>query len=101
MQPAEKERKGRPPERALSLSDHELATAGNLLTDFLRSFESSLDDCRVIRILDRNQRSELFATPFPEPGLGLEPLFRDVDEKILPNSTTVAHRRFPAYVLRP
>ena len=101
MQPAEKERKGRPPERALSLSDHEIVTAGNLLTDFLRSFESSLDDRRVMPILDRNQLSELFATPFPEAGIGVESLFRDIHEKILPNCTTVAHRRFLAYVLGP
>src|SRR5260370_3206337 len=102
MQPIEEERlKGRPPDRALSLSDHELTTAGNLLTEFLRSFERSLDDRRVMPLLDRNQLSELFATPFPEVGIGVELLFRDIEEKVLPNCTTVAHRRFLAYVLGP
>src|SRR5216684_2528196 len=102
MQPAEEERpKGRPPEQALSLSDHELATAGNLLTEFLRSFERSLDDRPVMPVLDHDQLSELFATPFPELGIGVESLFREIEEKVLPNCTTVAHRRFLAYVLGP
>ena len=93
MQPAEEQRS---PERTLSLSDHELATAGNLLTEFLRSFERSLDDRRVMPVFDRNQLSELFAMPFPDVGIGIELLFRDIQEKVLPNCTTVAHRRFLA-----
>ena len=102
MHPPEQERpKGRPPEQALSLSDHELATAGNLLTEFLRSFERSLDDRPVMPVLDHDQLSELFATPFPELGIGVESLFREIEEKVLPNCTTVAHRRFLAYVLGP
>jgi len=88
-------------QRPLSLSDRELATAGSLLTEFLRSFEASLDDRRVMPVLDRNQLSELFTTEFPETGIGVESLFRDIQEKVLPNCTTVAHRRFLAYVLGP
>jgi glutamate/tyrosine decarboxylase-like PLP-dependent enzyme len=101
MQPEEERSKSRPPERPLTLSDHELATAGNLLTEFLRSFERSLDRRRVMPVLNRKQLSELFATPFPDVGLGVESLFRDIQEKVLPNCTTVAHRRFLAYVLGP
>jgi aromatic-L-amino-acid/L-tryptophan decarboxylase len=102
MQPEERDQsKDQPPERGLSLTDDELATAGNLLTEFLRSFESSLDGRRVMPALDRNQLSLLFATPFPELGIGVESLFRDIHEKVLPNCTTVAHRRFLAYVLGP
>jgi len=102
MQRTNEERaQGRPPERALRLSDLELATAGNLLTEFLRSFENSLDGRRVMPVLDRDQLSELFATPFPEIGIGVESLFRDIRGKVLPNCTTVAHRRFLAYVLGP
>src|SRR6516164_9155792 len=52
-------------------------------------------------VLDRDQLSELFATLFPEMGVGVESLFRDIQEKVLPNCTTVAHRRFLAYVLGP
>jgi aromatic-L-amino-acid decarboxylase len=51
--------------------------------------------------LDRNQLSDLFATPFPDVGIGVELLFRDIQEKVVPNCTTVAHRRFLAYVLGP
>jgi aromatic-L-amino-acid decarboxylase len=94
MQPAEEE-------RALSLSDRELATAGSLLTEFLRAFEESLDARRVMPVLDRNQLSQLFEAPFPEVGIGVESLFRDIHEKVLPNCATVAHRRFLAYVLGP
>ncbi len=39
--------------------------------------------------------------PFPEDGIGDEPLFRMIAEKIAPNSTTIAHPRFLAYVLPP
>ena len=88
-------------QRPLNLSDRELATAGKLLTEFLRSFERSLDDRHVMPLLDRSQLTELFATPFPEAGIGVESLFRDIQEKVLPNCTTVAHRRFLAYVLGP
>jgi aromatic-L-amino-acid decarboxylase len=91
----------RSPARELNLTDDELARAGDLLTEFLRSFEASLDDRRVMPSLDRNQLSELLAAPFPEHGGGVEALFRDIQEKILPNCTTVAHRRFLAYVLGP
>jgi len=86
-------------EKALSLSDREIATAGGLLTEFLRAYEDSLDARRVMPVLDRNQLSELFSTPFPEEGIGVESLFRDIQKKVLPNCTTTAHRRFLAYVL--
>ena len=88
--------KGPRPEPALSLSDHDLATAGKLLTKFLRSFERALDSRRVMPSLDREQLSELLAAPFPERGIGVEPLFRDIEAKIIPNGTTIAHPRFLA-----
>jgi aromatic-L-amino-acid decarboxylase len=101
MQRTNEGQKARSPERALMLSDLELATAGKLLTEFLRSFETSLDGRRVMPVLDRDQLSELFATPFPEVGVGVESLFRDIGAKVLPNCTTVAHPCFLAYVLGP
>src|ERR1022692_3594750 len=33
-------------------------------------------------VFDRNQLSELFAAPFPDVGIGVESLFRDVQEKV-------------------
>ena len=98
MQPAANER---PEVRPLNLTDPELAMAGDLLAEFLRSFERSLDQRRVMPALDRAQLSDLFNQPFPEQGIGIEQLFREINEKILPNSTTIAHPRFLAYVLGP
>jgi len=86
---------------ALNLSDSELAQAGALLTDFLRAFEKSVEQRRVVPILDRDQLSTILSEPFSETGSDVESLFRDIETKVLPNSTTVAHPRFLAYVLGP
>ncbi|GAA1200210.1 hypothetical protein GCM10009578_046540 [Streptomyces rhizosphaericus] len=51
--------------------------------------------------MDREILAGLLATPFPDKGIGVEGLFREISQKILPNSTTVAHPRFLAYVLGP
>src|SRR5712691_11687793 len=45
--------------------------------------------------------SELLTEPFPETGLGVGSLFQQIEAKVLPNSTIVAHPRFLAYVLGP
>jgi aromatic-L-amino-acid decarboxylase len=86
---------------ALNLSDRELEVAGNLLTEFFRSFESSLAKRRVMPELDREQLTGLLETPFPEAGIGVERLFAEIGETVLPNSTTIAHPRFLAYVQGP
>src|SRR5262249_39327592 len=39
--------------------------------------------------------------PFPDKGIGVEGVFREINQKILPNSTTVSHPRFLAYVIGP
>jgi aromatic-L-amino-acid/L-tryptophan decarboxylase len=87
--------------RPLSLTDSELAVAGNLLSEFLRSYERSLPGRRVMPELDRGQLSGLLDRPFPEFGIGLERLFEEINGIVLPNSTAVAHPRFLAYVLGP
>ena len=86
---------------ALNLSDVDLAQAGELLTDLLRAFEKSLGPRPVMPRLDRHQLSELLTEPFPETGLGVGSLFKQIEAKVLPNSTIVAHPRFLAYVLGP
>ena len=86
---------------ALNLSDVDLARAGELLTDLLRRFEKSLGTRPVMPRLDRYQLSELLTEPFPETGLGVGSLFQQIEAKVLPNSTIVAHPRFLAYVLGP
>ncbi len=45
--------------------------------------------------------SELLTDPFPENGGGVEQMFRQVSEKVLPNSTAIGHPRFLAYGLGP
>jgi aromatic-L-amino-acid decarboxylase len=83
----------------LHLSDDSLARAGNLLAAFLRDFERSIEQRRVVPRLDRGQLSELFSEPFPETSSDVEALFREIETIIVPNSTTTAHPRFLAYVL--
>ena len=85
----------------LNLSDHDIALAGSLLTDFLRRFEQSIPAQAVFPALDQGVLAELLATPFPEEGIGVEQLFHCINEKIVPNSTVIAHPRFLAYVLGP
>src|SRR5260370_14339412 len=87
--------------RPLSLTDRELEVAGTLLSEFLRSFEKSLNDRHVMPTLDRGQLSDLLDRPFPELGIGVERLFREINASVLPNCTAVAHPRFLAYVLGP
>src|SRR5260370_7719017 len=86
---------------ALNLSAAEIEQAGTLLIDFLRTFERSIPTLSVLPVLDRAALSELLTDPFPENGLGVEQMFRQVSEKVLPNSTAIAHPRFLAYVLGP
>lgn len=90
-----------PPTRRLNLDDREIEQAGALLTAFLRSYEQSIPARSVVPTLDRPALEELFNSPFPADGLGVERLFQLVTEKVVPNSTTIAHPRFLAYVLPP
>jgi aromatic-L-amino-acid/L-tryptophan decarboxylase len=87
--------------RPLNLSDAEIARAGELLTEFLRGYERAIPAPRIVPDLDRAVLADLLAQPFPRNGIGLDALFREIGEKIVPNSTAIAHPRFLAYVLGP
>src|SRR5258706_14983912 len=87
--------------RALNLNDSEIARAGELLTEFLRRFEESIQARSVLPELDRTVLSELLTQPFPESGIGIDDLFKEIGEKVVPNSTTISHSRYLAYVLGP
>jgi aromatic-L-amino-acid decarboxylase len=87
--------------RRLNLDDREIEQAGLLLTAFLRSYEQSIPARRVVPALDRPALEEIFDQPFPEEGLGVERLFQLITREVVPNSTTIAHPRFLAYVLPP
>lgn len=88
-------------EAGLSLSEDERQTANKLLTAFFDDYERSISDRPLVPGLDREVLAELLAAPFPDRGIGVEGLFRAITDKILPNSTTVAHPRFLAYVFGP
>ena len=85
----------------LNLTDREIEHAGNLLTEFLRSYEKSISTRPVLPELDREVLAQLLNQPFPEDGSGIDGLFREITEKIVPNSTAIAHPRYLAYVLPP
>ncbi|MCP3804915.1 aminotransferase class V-fold PLP-dependent enzyme [Allokutzneria sp. A3M-2-11 16] len=83
----------------LNLDEAERKKAGELLTAFFDDYERSIPERPLVPDVDRDALEALLA--IPEEGIGVEGLFREINEKILPNSTTVAHPRFLAYVLGP
>jgi len=87
--------------RFLGLNQHEIGRAGELLTEFLRGYERAIPAPRIVPDVDRAQLAELLAQPFPRAGIGIDALFREIGEKVIPNSTAIAHPRFLAYVLGP
>lgn len=85
----------------LLLTDDERDRAGARLVALLDGYERGLPKADVLPALDRTRLAELLATPMPERGIGVDALFDRWEDTILPNSTTVAHPRFLAYVLGP
>lgn len=85
----------------LVLDAESRARAGELLTRFMDRYELSLPDRDLVPALDREVLGELLDEPFPERGIGVDALFEDLEQRILPNSTASAHPRFLAYVQGP
>ncbi|MBB4689265.1 pyridoxal phosphate-dependent decarboxylase family protein [Amycolatopsis jiangsuensis] len=85
----------------LVLTDQERARAGARLVTLLDRYERDLPGSRVLPEPDRAQLATLLADSVPEKGIGVDGLFDRIEDVILPNSTTVAHSRFLAYVLGP
>ncbi len=85
----------------LHLTAGEIERAGRLLTEFLRSYEASIPSAFVLPPLDRTELSDILTQPFSESGIGIDQLFQEIAEKVVPNSTAIAHPRFLAYVLGP
>jgi aromatic-L-amino-acid decarboxylase len=56
---------------------------------------------RIVPDVDRARLAGLPAQPLPRAGIGIDALFREIGEKVVPNSTAIAHPRFLAYVLGP
>ncbi|WP_224391010.1 pyridoxal-dependent decarboxylase [Pseudonocardia sp. ICBG1293] len=86
---------------SLVLTDGERRLANELLGRFMDGYERDLADRPIVPEVDRDTLRGLLDEPFPAQGVGVEGFFRDLDERILPNSTTVSHPRFLAYVLGP
>jgi len=85
----------------LSLTEDEREEAGRLLTAFFDDYERSIPQRPVFPAVDREVLSRLLTAPFPDKGIGVDGLFRAVSEKILPNTTTLSHPRFLAFVAGP
>ncbi|GAA4264027.1 pyridoxal phosphate-dependent decarboxylase family protein [Dactylosporangium darangshiense] len=85
----------------LGLDDEDRRTASRLLAEFFDRYEQSVATAPIVPQVDRDVLAGLLADPFPDKGIGVEGLFRAINEKILPNSTKVAHPRFLAYVQGP
>lgn len=86
---------------SLVLDDGERRLANELLGRFLDGYEQGLTDGPIVPDVDRGTLAGLLEDGFPAEGVGVAGFFRDLDERILPNSTTVSHPRFLAYVLGP
>jgi aromatic-L-amino-acid/L-tryptophan decarboxylase len=85
----------------LSLDEDEREAAGRLLAAFFDDYERSIPCRPIFPAADREALSALLTTPFPDKGIGVEGLFRAINQKILPNTTTLSHPRFLAFVAGP
>ncbi|WP_051791183.1 pyridoxal phosphate-dependent decarboxylase family protein [Amycolatopsis jejuensis] len=85
----------------LVLDAADRARAAELLARFVDDYEDSVANRPILPDVDRDTLAKLLAEPFPAEGVGVEGFFADLHDRILPNSTTVAHPRFLAYVQGP
>ncbi|MET9629701.1 aminotransferase class I/II-fold pyridoxal phosphate-dependent enzyme [Lentzea sp. NPDC006480] len=85
----------------LLLTDEERDRAGTRLLAVLDGYERGLRKTEILPEPDRAELAELLTTPMPEQGRGVDAVFDSWEDTILPNSTTIAHPRFLAYVLGP
>jgi aromatic-L-amino-acid decarboxylase len=82
----------------LELTAAERRIASRHLTAFFDGYEEALTSAPI---LPKLERSALESLAVPDEGAGVEGFFRFVTDVLLPNSTTIAHPRFLAYVLGP
>ncbi|WNV88916.1 aminotransferase class V-fold PLP-dependent enzyme [Umezawaea sp. Da 62-37] len=85
----------------LALTAEEQHRAGQRLLTLLNNHERALPHTPIVPDLDRDLLTNLLRTPMPAKGIGVDALFDEITDQILPNSTTVAHPRFLAYVQGP
>ena len=77
---------------SLSLNESELERAGAMLVRLLREYERAIPAPQIVPALDRKALVDLLTRPFPDRGIGVDALFREIEEKILkhPAITEVA-----------
>jgi len=85
----------------LILNEDQREAAGRLLAAFFDDYERSVAQRPILPAIDREALCRLLTTPFPDEGIGVEGLFRAITQKILPNTTTLSHPRFLAFVAGP
>jgi aromatic-L-amino-acid decarboxylase len=85
----------------LNLDDTQIRHAGTYLLELLQRLEHSSSERRVVPPADRSALSTLRSQPFPTQGVGIDGLFSEISNIVIPNSTNTAHPRFLAYVLGP
>jgi len=90
-----------PDKPVLGLDQSERDLAARLLASFFDEYEHSIPERHILPTIDRAALESLLTTPLPDKGIGVEGVFREINQKILPNSTTVSHPRFLAYVIGP
>lgn len=85
--------------RPLTLNEAGILSAGTQLIGLLQRLERSSPTRAVVPHVDRSALSDLLGAPFPHEGIGIEQLFSDIAQTVIPNSTNTSHPRFLAYVL--
>jgi aromatic-L-amino-acid decarboxylase len=83
----------------LLLDSQEIFEAARRLGEFLSDYQGGLDEQRVFPKLDRHVIREILDEPWPEQGRPLADLFAEAEQRLVPNSTHIAHPRFLAYVI--
>lgn len=85
----------------LNLDETQILEVGTHLLRLLQSLERSSSERSVVPRLDRSALANLRHQPFLDQGIGIDQLFSEISETVVPNSTNTAHPRFLAYVLGP
>lgn len=88
-----------PSNPVLALTPADRSRAGELLLKLLDDYERDLPTAPLVPDLDTHALAELLS--IPREGIGVDGVFAEIRDKIIANSTAVAHPRFLAYVLGP
>ncbi|MEV6610751.1 pyridoxal-dependent decarboxylase [Kutzneria sp. NPDC051319] len=85
----------------LALTPEDRARAGELLLTLLDDYERGLPTAPLVPEFDEEALTDLLSAPISREGIGVEGVFAEIKNKIIPNSTALASPRFLAYVSGP